>query len=73
MARYLEILYNFFVTDGTVSTRDLAYAIPDEISGLCVDVGRAVESSFDYAALEGYKFYIFQNHNFAPIQYANNE
>ena len=55
LSNVLNILYNFILLDGTISTRDLAQLIKGNVNGFCFDISRAAINSFDYSTLEAVK------------------
>ena len=48
LSRYLRIMYDFKLLDGTVSTRDLALIVHGSEKGYCFDASRAAIEYFDY-------------------------
>ena len=55
LARYLDVLYDFLVLDGSLNTRDLGHMLRDGAKGFCFDVCRASIRTFDYSVLEAVK------------------
>ena len=55
IANYLSILYNFTLLDGTITSRDLAYFFSPSSGGVCIDVSRHSETTFDYSVIENLK------------------
>ena len=55
ICKFLRVMYNFFVSDGTLDSRDLCYMFPEKISGIIFDVCRNAEGKFNYEVLEGAK------------------
>ena len=53
--KFLRNLYNFFLTDGTVDSRDMCYFLPEKMSGILFDVCRDLSNKFNYAVLESVK------------------
>lgn len=52
LGNYLSILYNFQLYDGQLTTRDLALVLDEAALGICFDVCRSSEHTFDYSVLE---------------------
>ena len=55
LANFLNILYDFFLLDGGISTRDICHLIKDNVRGFCFDISRASLRNFDYSTLEALK------------------
>ena len=55
LANVLHILYGFFMSDGSISTRDLCQLVKGRTHGFCFDISRADIEHFDYSTLEAVK------------------
>lgn len=55
MARYLNVLFQYCLIDGTMSARDLVHMMPDQIHGFAIDLSRNDIDKFDYSLLESLK------------------
>lgn len=52
LCNFLNLVYNFQLFDGQMTTRDLALVLEDSTAGVCLDVCRSAEHTFDYSVLE---------------------
>ena len=55
LSNIMTILYNFQLLDGQINTRDLPNLLNVDAAGICLDVCRAAEGTFDYAVVETLK------------------
>ena len=55
LCQYLRVLYNFFISDGTLDSRDITYMLPETFGGIIFDVKRSMQRGFNYDVLESAK------------------
>ena len=55
LSRYMRVMYNFSLLDGSLSVRDLAHLVKGDEKGFCFDVNRDSAERFNYSTLESIK------------------
>ena len=52
---FMDALYNYFISDGSLDARDLSFVLPEEFKGILFDLCRNMKGRFNYDSLESVK------------------